>query len=138
MRPFLPLIASIVQVIDTITTVVKCVNSISRAPTERERQAQEVVSLLPLLIGIREKVREAQQTNDWSTGIRYLGARKGLLDQFKGAMEDLASRWQHKTGLKNIGRPLLWTIDKKECNDISVRIERMKAIIGLALQEDIL
>ena len=53
-------------------------------------------------------------------------------------MEDLASRLQHKTGLENIGRPLLWTIDKKECNDILVKIERMKTVIGLALQEDIL
>ena len=58
------LIANIVQIIDTITTVVKCVTSITRAPKERERLAQEVVSLLTLLISIREKVREVQRTND--------------------------------------------------------------------------
>ena len=72
----------------------------------------------------------------WFIGVRSLGIEYEPLDQFKEAMELLASKLKPQSGLKKFGAKLLWTLDKKEINDVLSRIERMKTLVGLALQRD--
>lgn len=131
----LGLVASIVQLIDTTTTVIKYLNDVEKAPKDQARLAQEATNLLPLLTSMRDTVKEAKATDQCFSRICSLGSMNGPLDQLKEAMEDLAKKVQPETGFKKIGKALLWTIDKKECNEILEKIERVKTLIVLTLQE---
>jgi len=129
------LVASIVQLIDTTTTVIKYLNDVEKAPKDQARLAQEATNLLPLLTSMRDTVKEAKTTDQCFSRICSLGSMNGPLDQLKEAMEDLAKKVQPETGFKKISKALLWTIDKKECNEILEKIERVKTLIVLTLQE---
>lgn len=56
--------------------------------------------------------------------------------EFKSAMENLADKLAPATGVKNLKRVLRWTLDKKEVDAILSRMERLKTLVGHALQKD--
>jgi hypothetical protein len=130
------LLASIIQVIDATTTVIKYLNDFRKAPNDRVRLSQEATNLLSLLITLRSMVEEAKTTDPWFAHIRSLGVMNGPLDQVKDAMEELAGKLQTEPGLKRLCQDLMWTVDKKQCNEVLTKIERLKTLILLARQED--
>src|SRR5215471_8670473 len=128
------LVASIIQVINTTTAVTRYLNDVKDAPKARAELARETANLLALLTNMRYKAEEKKTTDPWFTGIRSLGAEKGPLEQFNRAMEELAKKLKPETGT-NFGGRLIWTLHKKECINILSKTERLKTLIGLALQE---
>jgi len=127
------LAASIVQLIDTTTTVIKYLNDVKDAPKDRAILAREGSSLLALFIDLRYRVEEADSTGAWFAGVRSLG---GPLDQFKDAMEELARKLKPEAGIKKFGKALIWTLDKNEISNILSKLERLKTLVILALQKD--
>jgi hypothetical protein len=61
---------------------------------------------------------------------------KGPLEQFKGALEQLASRLEPSKGVKKVGRALTWPFQTEEIKEILSTIERQKSLFDLALQND--
>jgi len=133
----LSLTVSITALIGTTTQALGYLNDVKTASKERAKLASEVANLLALLTSMRYKVEEAEQEkNTWYDSIRsLLGGANGPLDQFRSALEELARTLAPTTGLKKFSRTLIWTLDKKQCIDILDKIERLKTLIGLALQE---
>jgi hypothetical protein len=72
------LAASIVQLIDATTTVIKYLNDVKDAPKDRATLAREGSSLLALFTDLRYRVEEAKPTDPW---LRSLGVKGGPLDQ---------------------------------------------------------
>lgn len=127
------LAASIVQLIDATTKTIRYLNDVKDAPKERSRLALEATRLLVLLTDLRYKVDEARATNPLLTAVASL---REPLEQFKEAIETLKRKLKPKAGLGKLGTALLWSLDKKEIDDILSQIERLKSLIGLALQRD--
>jgi FtsZ-binding cell division protein ZapB len=134
----LSLTVSIPALIGTTTKVLGYINDVKTASKERAKLASEATNLLALLTSMRYKVEEVEQEkNTWYDSIRsLLGGTNGPLDQFRSILEELAEKLAPATSLKKFGRTLIWTLDKKECIDILDKVERLKTLIGLALQED--
>jgi hypothetical protein len=130
------LAASIVQLIDATTIAIKYLNDVTDAPKDRATLAREGSNLLPLLIDLRYRVEEADSTDPWFAGVRWLGVEKGPLNQFKDALEKLARKLKPETGIKKFGKALIWTLDKNEISNILSKIERLKTLLSLALQKD--
>ena len=130
------LAASIVQLIDATTKAIKYLNNVKDAPKDRATLAREAANLLALLMDLRCRVEEAESTDPWFTGVRSLGVKGGPLDQFKEAMEELARKLKPESGVKMFSKALRWTLDKNEINNILSKIERLKTLVGLALQKD--
>src|SRR5437016_4107168 len=120
------LAASIVQLIDATTKAIKYLNHVKDAPKDRAILAQEATSLLALLTNLRYRVEETKSTDPWFTAVRLLGVEGGPVEQFKGAIEELARKLKPGTGVKKFGKALLWTLDKNEINNILSKIERLK------------
>lgn len=51
---------------------------------------------------------------------------------------ELAEKLAPAKGLNELGRRLIWTLDKTKCMAIITKIERLKTLIMLALQGDIM
>jgi hypothetical protein len=130
------LVASIVQLIDATTTAIKYLNDVKDAPKDRATLAREAANLLVLLMDLRCRVEEAEPTDPCFIGVRSLGVKGGPLDQFKETMENLANEMKPQTGMKKLGKTLLWTLDKNNISDILSKIERLKTLVILALGKD--
>jgi hypothetical protein len=126
----------IIQLIDATAKAVSYLNDVRNAPKDRATLAQEVSSLLALLTSLRYKVEGSNTIDPWFTGVRFLGRHGGPLEQFKAAIAALLKKLRPGKGLKEFGKALVWTLDKEEISGILSKIERLKTLIGVALQED--
>lgn len=81
-------------------------------------------------------MEEANPKDAWYGRLLSLGGEGGPLNQYKQAMENLAERLKPKSAVKDLQRRLKWTLEKKHIKETLDEIERLKALIGLALQED--
>jgi hypothetical protein len=118
------LIASIVQLIDTISKVISYLNDVKDTPKDRAKLARKASSLLLLLTDLRYRVEETNSTDSWFIGLRLLAGHGGPLIQFKE--------------IKKVGKALWWTYNKKEIDIIFSKIKRLKTLASLALQKDYL
>lgn len=129
-------VAAVVQLIDVTSKVISYFNDVKDAPKDRAKLSREVTGLLALFIDLRYRVEETTSTDPWFTSLRSLGEERGPLIEFKNAMEDIADKLAPATGVGKIRRVLRWTLEKKEIDAILSKIERLKTLIGLALQQD--
>lgn len=130
-------LATVVQLIDLTSKVVRYFNDIKDAPEDRAKLAREATGLLALLTDLRYQMEEKNtSTSLWFADLRSLGKEGGLLMEFKRAMAQIADKLAPATGAVKTKKALLWTLDKKDIDAILPRIERLKTLVGLALQKD--
>lgn len=129
-------LVAVVQLIDVTSKVVTYFNDVKDAPKERAKLAREATGLLALFTDLRYRMEETASTDPWFSGLQSLGGEGGPLMEFKSAMEDIADKLAPPTRVVNLRRVLSWTLDKKEIGAILSKIERLKTLVGLALQKD--
>ena len=132
----LGLAASIIQIIDATTTTIKYLNDVKAAPKDRAQLAQEATSILVLLTQLRYRLEGADSEDPWYNGIRRLGTDNGPLQQLHDTMVSLADKLEPKSGIKTVGKALLWSLEKRECTELLSKIQRLNVLISLALQDD--
>lgn len=92
-----------------------------------------------MLLELQNRVEKESHIGPWMEGIKSLAVENGPIDQLREALEQLAKRLKPSTGVKRAAASaLMWTPDKKFCDEILTKIERLKARIGLALQGQVL
>jgi len=128
------LCASIVQLIDATSRVIKYASEVKDAPSRRENLSLEAANLMPLLMRLKQRISSAAPNEQWFSGVRLLGVPGGPIPELEKVVGQLGDRL--KTRKKRRGGDLLWPSDEKDCIAILSKIERMKALIGLALQDD--
>jgi len=133
------LAASIIAVIDAISTTVTCLNAVKNAPKERSRLAVEAADLSARLTRLRYKHEASDgdvstSAEPWLDGIQSL---KTPLDQFRATVESLTARLTERSGPGKLVSCLIWPLDKKSTLEYLAQIERMKTLTILALQEDV-
>ena len=134
----LSLAASITALLQLTATVVGYLNDVKDASKDRAKVTIEVANVLGLLTCLQYRVKDAKSDDAWYDAIRVIGAKDGALEQYHSALEQLASKLAPGKGIKSLGRALIWSFEKKEMNDIISRIERLKTLISLALENDLL
>lgn len=124
-------LAEVVQVIDVTSKVVYFLNNLKDAPSDQAMLMREAISLLALFADLRYRVEGTISTDPWFTS---LGGDEGPLMDFTKAMEAKSIKLTQVTRVVNQGTVLRWTLNKNEIDDVLSRIERMKTVVGLALQ----
>jgi hypothetical protein len=133
------LAGSLVSIIDGTAKAIQYLNSVGRAFKDHEKLCQEANNLLPILTNLRQKVQEATQDgNGFQGAAASHGVVGALLDQMKKAMEELSGKLGPSKGWKRARMACAWVSTKKECADILASIERLKSLIELVLQQDLL
>ena len=128
--------ASIVAVLQLTGEVIGYLNDVKNAPKECEQCTIEISSLQSLLISLRYRLQQGQAGDPWFTAVRALNNENGPLDQFKQALEQLLSRVEIQDGAQELMRRLLWKFKKEEVASILARMERLKSLVSLALEND--
>lgn len=132
--------ASVITVLQLTGNVLSFLNKIKGASQDQKQLTLEASSLYSLLTTLRFRIESSNSNDEWFTTVRSLTVGGGPLDQFRVALEQLAS----KTGIletssvKKFGKQIAWTFEKDEIKDVLTKIERLKTVITLALTNDLI
>ena len=130
------LVASLAQLIDVSYKVVKYVGEVKDAPEQKKALELELANLLPLIMRLKQRIESARPQDSWLSTVRSLGVLNGPVPQLQVAMDLLGKKL--KSRKKMLGKNLLWPFEKKEGAEIFFKIERVKTLVGLALQDDLM
>ena len=130
--------ASVIAVLQLTHSVIGYLNDVKNAPEEWQDCTIEASNLHSLLTSLRFRLEKAQtQPQDpWYTTARALNVENGPLDQYKRALEQLATTVDGSDGTKKLRTRLVWKFKKTEVAGLLRRIERLKSFVSLALGED--
>ncbi|PSN58893.1 hypothetical protein BS50DRAFT_662991 [Corynespora cassiicola Philippines] len=128
--------ASIIAVLQLSTKVLGYLNDVKDAPKDRAQCAIETSNLYHLLVNLRVRVEEGDPLKPWYTSVRALAIENGPLDQFKQALETLQAKMTDGGRLGKAGQALVWKFKKQEVDNFLGRMERLKSLVGIALELD--
>ncbi|KAH0537544.1 hypothetical protein FGG08_005679 [Glutinoglossum americanum] len=128
--------ASITAILQLTRTVVHYLHEVKGASEDRQRILVEVASVSGILFNLKDLAERKQLEDSWSVMIKSLNIPNGPIEQFKLALQRLASNLAPVDGLKKFGKALVWPFQKGEIEGILGTIERQKALFNLALQND--
>ncbi len=128
--------ASIIAVIEMTGTITQYLASVKGASKERQTILKELSNVTGILFVLKDQADEAEHDDSWNTTLRALDVPNGPLEQFKAALESLAAKLAPVDGMKKFRKSLKWPFEEKEIKDILNRIERQKALLNLARQND--
>lgn len=148
--------SGIVALLQLASTVIQYLSAVKDASDERQRLIVEIgtcfgISLrtgtltleIPLgnitgfLYLLKESADTSHQSDTSSAALKSLCNPQGPLSQLEDALNELALKLGPANGrLKRAGKALRWPFQKSEIHSILSRIERLKTMFGLALQND--
>jgi hypothetical protein len=85
---------------------------------------------------LKDRIQQARSGELWLSSVQSLDVPNGPLDQFRRALEQLASRLAPSKGLRKIRKALVWPFQREEIKEILSTIERQKLLFDLTLQND--
>lgn len=134
----LSITASVIAVLQLTQQVIQYVVDAKNASDDRNRILTEITSAHSFLFLLKDKAEKSatQWDNTLYETMRALDGPNGPLEQFKDALERLASKLRPRQGLKKLGKALSWPFEKSEIKGILDTIERQKSLFSLALQND--
>ncbi len=127
---------SIIAVLQLSATVIGYLNDVKGASEDRHRLLNEIISISGLLYFLKDRATQTQHGDSWSITLASLNAPKGLLEQFKSALERLTLKLAPVEGWRKARKALAWPFQKEEIKEIMGAIERHKSLLHLALQND--
>ena len=103
------------------------------AEDDRRNLMVEVVSIKGLLLTLQDLVQPGET---WLDTVQTLGALNGPLELRELLLKRLEEKLSLAAGPHKFRKVLAWPFQKGEIKDILCRIGRLKALFGLALQND--
>ena len=129
--------ASIVALLEFSAKVIGYLNDVKNGSEDRGKVLSEIASVNCVLYSLREKANDDKQDDAWSSTFQSLNVPKGPLDQIRTALESLSRKLAPpSTSLTKARKGMTWPFQKREVKEILERIERAKALLSLARQND--
>lgn len=133
----LSVVANLVAILQLANKVIGYLNDVRDASRERARCAVETSNVYSLLTNLRFRLEEENGETPWFVATRALAVENGPLDQFKDTLELLQDRMAGGRGrLGQLTDSLSWKFKKVEVDRMMESIERLKTLVGIALQMD--
>lgn len=136
MAELVGIVGSIVAVLQLTGTIVKYVNDVRDCSTDCDRLLSELGGAASSLQSFQGLLENPNLAHIWLASSRSLALPGGPLEQYRLALEKLATDLKPVTGWKKAGRSVVWPFRKKEMADVLRVIERQKTLFVLALQND--
>lgn len=130
--------ASIIAVLQLTGKLVSYLNDVKDAPKERTRCAREASGFYSMLVTLRYDLEDCDPAEPWFQAMRSLGSLGGPLDSMKVLLEALVEKIDNETDTtrRKFKGMIVWKFDKEEIANLLTRLERLRAMVQLALQRD--
>jgi hypothetical protein len=132
----LSITASVFAVLQLSAKVLSYLNDVKDASKGHAQCTIEASNLHNLLTNLRFRLEEGYAHELWFNAIQGLAVNNGPLDQFKQVLETLQTRMTDGGRIKKLGEALIWKFKRDEIDSILAQMERLKTLIGIALQID--
>jgi hypothetical protein len=133
----LDITSGIIAVLQLTQEVIQYLLEVKDANADRQRILNEITSVHGFLYILKDK---AESSNACDTPLfntlRTLNVADGPLEQFKSALERIATKVKPERGAKKVYKALKWPFEKGEVKELINAIERQKSFFGMALQND--
>jgi ankyrin repeat protein len=130
---------AILAILEICGKTTKYLRSVKESSKESAKIRAELRATEGILNSFLEIIEDAEATGeDWSATIRAVNAAGGPIEQLTDAMSALmkvAEKISHG-GLKGFSKSLLWPLKSEEVQDLLKTIDRQKALLVLAIQND--
>lgn len=128
--------ASVIAILQLSTKVLSYLNDVKDAPEGHAQCVIEAYNLHSLFLNLKFHLEQGKASQPWYTAVRALAVENGPFDQFKQVLEDLQTKMTDGGRLRSVGHALMWKFKKEEIDSILARMERLKTLMGIALQMD--
>ena len=132
----LSITASVIAIVQLTGTVIGYLHDVKDAPKDCKVVKVEVANLYSLLIRLQCHLEQDDVNSPWYTAVRALNASGGPFDQYLQSLQQLESKIAGDGRAHKFRRALVWIFSKEAVASILGRIERLKALIAIALEMD--
>ena len=127
---------SVTALLKLTKDVVFYVKEAKDASDERKKFVREISGLSGMLNTLVDFVNEECPDNPWLLAVLELVAKGGPFDQFASALQQLKAKIAPTSGVRKLGQLLLWKHIKEDVQTLLSQIERLKTLVGVALEVD--
>lgn len=130
--------ASVISVLQGVSTLVSVVNDIKDAPNDRQRLSDLAISLLSPLSRLRERAEVLESEYPGAAAFKPLRSPEGPLLQLEQALQDAFKVLRisdhglskPRNGLLRAKSRLTWPMIKPKIDALFTRMERLKSLIN--------
>ncbi|KAJ7107888.1 ankyrin repeat-containing domain protein [Mycena epipterygia] len=131
MAEVLGLLATILQLVDTVAKAGTFIKDLHNAPKQQQQLLSEITSLQPLLTAFHDRLLN----NSSSAAGEHI---KDPLSAFEDTMKHCSSKLQEGGAFNRVSKPISWTLwNKKEAKEELDQVERFKSLLSTWLTMDI-
>ena len=128
--------ASIIAILGLTGEVIKYLATAKDGSEDRDKIRQELIYTIGFLYILKDQAAQLPLDNNASSTMRALTMTKGPLEQFKTALELPEAKLRLAYGINRAERAIIWPFRKEDVKEILIRIERVKSLFNMALQND--
>jgi hypothetical protein len=124
------LVASILQLVDTVKSAGTLMKDLQNAPKEQQRLLSEITSLQPLLAALQQRL-----VGNSSAAAAHM---KHPLSAFEHTMKHCTGKLEAGGAFSKVSKSISWTLwNKKEAKEDLDQVERFKSLLNTWLTVDI-
>src|SRR4051794_16510761 len=128
--------ASIISVLNLTKTVSKYLIEVAESSKQSQKALLEISAARGILHQLHDITKDFQSEYEWNIVFKQLLVQNGPLDQLKVTLQKFEVKLKPATGLKKLGKGLIWPFTKSELGELLSAINWQKSLITLALQKD--
>jgi hypothetical protein len=127
--------ASIVAIVQLTVKVSEGLGDAKNASADRTQFETTIKNASKLLFDLLSRMDQSSD-DPWHMKTRELGAKDGLIYQYRLALELLRDKISDGRGIQKLSKTLLWKYIKEDADRILSRTDRLNSLVQIALELD--
>lgn len=127
------LTAATLAVINKTLEVIQYINTAKNTFKDQEKLQREIHTVLPIVNSVRQKAQAAERD-----GSKFPKGTDAILAQMRQALDAIDLKIEPRRRSKRLPMVLAWPYTKKDCAEILASLERLKSLMQLVLQQELL
>ncbi|KAJ7591832.1 ankyrin repeat-containing domain protein [Mycena floridula] len=130
--------ASIIALAQGAQAIFEYIKDVRDGPSTRTELLTSLAPLSNLLSLLQVQFQSTTQNPPWTNAVILLGQQDGPFAQLSVIIEKIRNKLEVSPGsqTKKLLKTLTWSLDKADVTELLVRVERVKSLVMLAIQND--
>ncbi|KAJ7591920.1 ankyrin repeat-containing domain protein [Mycena floridula] len=130
--------ASIIALAQGAQAIFEYIKDVRDGPSTRTELLTSLAPLSNLLSLLQVQFQSTTQNPPWTNAVILLGQQDGPFVQLSVIIEKIHNKLEDSSGgqSKKLFKTLTWSLDKSDVTELLVRVERVKSLVMLAIQND--